>query len=920
MSQEQIFTALSEGGALHALTSYKQFIVYKLVPDPHKPGKMKKFPCDATTGQMFPKDYQWQRRPECQVDWFTAYMAAATFGPSYGVGFLFTPNDPFFFLDLDGCINPDNSYAEIVNNVYGYFQGCAVEISQSGTGLHIFGTYENMPPHGCRKAGMEFYHEWRFVALTGNVTGGDAATSGQEYLQAFITNYLPPGSDGPGLITDWTTEPRSDWRGITDDDELIERMCSRKRSVSNAGFAGTAVKATPRDLWEANVDVLASAYPPDGDKGEPYNMSSADMALAQHLAFWTGCNCERIETLMRRSALVRDKWDGHGTYLREFTIMKAVRQQVDVYQEKEPVRAVEWTDQPVSVFADTTPPLEMLAGLVSKADSKFATAWNSGADPAHLVSTLAWRTGGNCEAVAEILAVRKDITVDEELRATIMNACAKQETFYGVDGTTAQKLFALDLDTVDYARAEAAILGHLDQMPNVFKRDNTLVWVNSSGSIVTYGVPRLASKVETYVNFTKGKKLAGVSAPDALINRLLSKQDYPELGEIRAAIPYPTARHDGSVVTEYGLDDVTGLYLLQQSEYKPAILDAAGLRAALLRIWAPFSEFPFDGPASASTMLTALLTGVCRVSVETAPAFLVSAQAPGTGKSKLCECLMLVAGESKSAVNFPNEPSEQEKTLTAMLLRAPRGMFFDNLKGYLKDTSSFCMAMTSAQYRARMLGGLNTVEISNRALWVLNGNNVVITGDAVRRVLTVGLESPENPGERQYGFDPVEMIEADPERYRRDLLDILFTYGQAGRPREGLSGYASFEVWNRLVRGCVMWLIAQGVTPCPMSDPMESIRLAREDDPDTLKRELLVAAWSERYGESEVFLGDVTASDPNNAIWAEAYATVCERGGRIDQSHLSYYLRSIKGRKTNGLSFKTGKKTLRGVPWRLTGA
>lgn len=917
MSQDKILTALSAGGALHALTSYNQFIIYKLVPDPKRSGKMKKYPCDAATGQMFAKDFQWQRRPECQVDFFTACMAAAQHGDNYGVGFLFTPSDPFFFLDLDECINPDGSYTEVVSPIYGYFQGCALEVSQSGTGLHLFGTYDDMPAHGCRKPGLEFYHEWRFVALTGNILGGDAATSGQTYLQSFISNYLPTSAEGPGLITDWTIEPRSDWRGITDDDQLIERMCSRKRSVSGAGFAGTAVKATPRDLWEANVDVLASAYPPDGDKGEAYNMSSADMALAQHLAFWTGCNCERMETLMRRSALMREKWDNHGTYLREFTIMKAVRQQVDVYQEKEPVRAVEWTSEPVAVFSDTTAPLDMLANLVSKADSKFATAWNSGADPAHLVSTLAWRTGGNCEAVAEILSVRKDITVDEELRSAIMAACARQETFYGVDGTTAQKLFALDLDRVDYAGAEAVILGNLENMPNVFKRDNVLVWVNSSGSIVNYGVPRLASKIETYVNFTKGKKLSGVSAPDALINRLLSKQDYPELGEIRAAIPYPTSRADGSVITGYGLDKATGLYLLQQSEYAPTQLDSAGLRSALQRVWAPFAEFPFDSPASAGTMLTALLTSVCRVSVETAPAFLVSAQAPGTGKSKLCECLMLVAGESKAAVNFPNEPSEQEKTLTAMLLRAPRGMFFDNLKGYLKDTSSFCMAMTSAQYRARMLGGLNTVEISNRALWVLNGNNVVITGDAVRRVLTVGLESPENPGDRQYGFDPVEVIEQNPEGYRRDLLNILFTYGQAGRPREGLSGYASFEVWNRLVRGCVMWLIAQQLTPCNMADPMESIRLAREEDPDTLKRELFTAAWADRYGEAEVFLGDVVASDPNNPMWAEAYALVCERQGRIDASHLPYYLRSIKGRKTKGLAFKTGQKTKRGSPWRL---
>jgi hypothetical protein len=917
MSQDKVLEALSEGGALHALSAYKQFIIYKLVPNPKKPGKMNKLPCDVTTGRMFPNDYQWQRKPECQVDYFTAYLSAVSFGPEYGVAFLFTPDDPFCFVDIDECILPDRSYTEVVSPIYSHFQGCALEISQSGTGLHLFGTYTDMPAHGCRKPGIEFYHEWRFVALTGDIIAGDAATSAQTYLQSFINTYLPPGGDGPGLVTDWTTEPRADWRGIEDDEELIRRMCSRKRGIAQAGFAGSAVKALPVDLWENNEDVLIAAYPPDGSDGDAYNRSSADMALAQHLAFWTGCNCERMERLMRQSALYRAKWDDHGTYLCEFTIMKAVRQQVDVFQEKEAVRPVEWTEQPVDVFPDSSAPLDMLASLMAKPDSAFAKSWNDGADPQHLLNTLAWRTGGNCEAVRQILEIRKDIEFTPELRVAVMEACARQETFYGVDEHTAQKLVAIDLDRVDYARAEAVLTGYLPQMQNVFRRDGQLVWVNSAGSIVTYGLPRLASKLETYVNFTKGKKTSGVSAPDALVNRVLSKQDYPELGEIRAAVQYPTARVDGTVITEPGLDHSTGLYLLRQSDHVPRLLGVAGLTAALGRVWAPFAEFPFDSPASAGAMLAALLTGVCRVSVDTAPAFLVNAQAPGTGKSKLCECIMLVAGESKTAVNFPSEPSEQEKTLTAMLLRAPRGMFFDNLKGYLKDTSSFCMAMTSAQYRARMLGGLSTVEISNRALWVLNGNNVVITGDAVRRVLTVGLESPENPGDRQYAFDPVEVIERDPELYRRDLLDILYTYGQAGQPRGSMTGYASFEVWNRLVRGCVLWLSAQGVTPRTMGDPMESIRLAREDDPDTMKRELFTAAWLERYGDAEVFIGDVSASDANNPLWSEAYAAVCEHKGRIDHSNLPYYLRTIKGRKTKGLMFKTGAKTKRGVPWRL---
>ena len=55
----------------------------------------------------------------------------------------------------------------------------------------------------------------------------------------------------------------------------------------------------------------------------------------QHLAFWTGKDAARIERLMRRSALVREKWD-RDDYLGPRTIMGAISRQVQVLQDKRP--------------------------------------------------------------------------------------------------------------------------------------------------------------------------------------------------------------------------------------------------------------------------------------------------------------------------------------------------------------------------------------------------------------------------------------------------------------------------------------------------------------------------------------------------------------------------------------------------------
>ena len=114
----------------------------------------------------------------------------------------------------------------------------------------------------------------------------------------------------------------------TDDTILIERAL---RSHSAAGVFGH--KAQFRDLWEAKAEVLALAYP-DSERAVGYNESSADAALSQHLAFWTGNNCERIRKLMYESKLVRDKWQREDYLPR--TILAACGRQIEWLSDKPP--------------------------------------------------------------------------------------------------------------------------------------------------------------------------------------------------------------------------------------------------------------------------------------------------------------------------------------------------------------------------------------------------------------------------------------------------------------------------------------------------------------------------------------------------------------------------------------------------------
>lgn len=310
--------------SLTGFTAYRQFIVYKLVPSARS-GKMDKLPCDHRTGKVVSAhDSQYW------TDAATAEATATAWGLEvWGVGFVFTESDPFWFVDIDACL-VDGQWTPIAIELLTLFTGCAVEVSSSLKSLHIFGSGKP-PVHGCKNEplGLEFYSSGRFVALTGINALGNCLADASNILPAFVAKYFPADTSVIDHVG-WTSGPVAEWNGPKDDAALLMKAMRPSPTSAFTGKAGFA------DLWTANEPALAKSYPDKSGEGKPYDASSADAALAQHLAFWTGKDCDRIERLMRQSALVRDKWDSHTTYLREFTIQGAVDRQEAVYGDKLP--------------------------------------------------------------------------------------------------------------------------------------------------------------------------------------------------------------------------------------------------------------------------------------------------------------------------------------------------------------------------------------------------------------------------------------------------------------------------------------------------------------------------------------------------------------------------------------------------------
>lgn len=292
--------------ALAPLAAYRRFVTYATFPDPDRPGKTIKRPTDVATGL-----YCNSNDPAHQYDYATA---AATGRP---VGFVFNELDGFWFLDIDGALQdvPGGAqWSQLAVDLCTRLAGAAVEVSQSGRGLHIIGRGA-CPDHSCKNVplGLELYTHERFVALTGINAAGDAMVDLSGAIAAIAAEYFPPNPHG--LIAGWTDAPVPEWDGPKTDEELIKIALGASRKSAAGAFGGV----TFEDLWTANGDALAKKWP--SDKGG-YDASQADAALASHLAFWTGKDCERTRSLMLRSALARPKWDDRPEWL-EMTIMRA---------------------------------------------------------------------------------------------------------------------------------------------------------------------------------------------------------------------------------------------------------------------------------------------------------------------------------------------------------------------------------------------------------------------------------------------------------------------------------------------------------------------------------------------------------------------------------------------------------------------
>jgi putative DNA primase/helicase len=223
-----------------------------------------------------------------------------------GLGFVFSPDDPFAGVDLDDCRDPDTGEVDawalpIIKTLDSY-----TEVSPSRTGFKIW-VRGKKPPGACKvkyeSGEVEVYDQGRYFAMTGHHLEGTPTTVNERgeqlaavFLQVFGEQANEKAEDkqaGQKRRPSPSRNGHSEGGGRLSDDEVILK----------AGKSKQAAKF--KALWGGDT----SGYADDD--------SRADLALCCILAFWCGRDREQMDRLFRQSGLIRAKWDeqhGEETY------------------------------------------------------------------------------------------------------------------------------------------------------------------------------------------------------------------------------------------------------------------------------------------------------------------------------------------------------------------------------------------------------------------------------------------------------------------------------------------------------------------------------------------------------------------------------------------------------------------------------
>jgi len=394
-----------------------------------------------------------------------------------------------------------------------------------------------------------------------------------------------------------------------------------------------------------------------------------------------------------------------------------------------------------------------------------------------------------------------------------------------------------------------------------------------------------------------------------------------------------TMRRDGSLLTEPGYDAATA-FLLFDPPAMPTMPESptkAEAEAALDLLDRLLDEFPFafdpdlkkqhsqaDNP-SRSVALSMLMTPVLRPALAPAvPLHVVQKPAGGSGGSYLCDlAAALATGERCPVLTKSPSAEETEKRLVGAIMTGQPIISVDNCNGDLRS-EFLCQAIERPRLQVRALGSSELAHIANAVTCFANGNNIVVAADLVRRTIQCRLDANvERPELRRFERDPLARLLARRGRYVRAVLTLARAYVVAGKPNRP-PPFASFDSWNDLVRGSLLWL--------GCADPCETIEDLAVADPVKNERAEVFQTLAPVLGDraaghtvSEIIASAKEAIGVGNDGAMDVLMTIAEDrdSGKISPKRLGKWLSASQNAIAGGYKLQRNDTDKSRTRWRF---
>jgi len=209
-----------------------------------------------------------------------------------GIGFVFTGEFGIIGIDIDNCLQ-DGQPNEVATDILAKLPPTYIEISPSGSGLHIF-LRGRLSSDGKKnsKTGVEMYGDARYFTMIGNHWRdcADEIAHDSGTLEMIHSTYIKPKVQAK-------SKKKATNQGLSTltDDRLLEMACAAKD--------GSSFDLLWRGDWQSKYK----------------SQSEADFALCCKLAFWSNRDDGQMNRIFRQSGLMRPKWNtrhysGGATY------------------------------------------------------------------------------------------------------------------------------------------------------------------------------------------------------------------------------------------------------------------------------------------------------------------------------------------------------------------------------------------------------------------------------------------------------------------------------------------------------------------------------------------------------------------------------------------------------------------------------